>query len=98
MEKEIRLLRSKFYLPFIPGPTIKMAKLPLYKIVAINVGYDPIKRILINKLTDGSKLFVSYDDLDFVFKITSTAASIYDKLGFSVVEFDNYIEIAKKLS
>lgn len=95
MEKEIQLLRSKFYLPYIPSTAIKSAKIPLYKIVVINAGNDPIKRILVNKLTDNSKSFVSWEDLDSVFRNAAVADKFYARLGFTCKKFDNYLEIKR---
>jgi hypothetical protein len=98
VEKEIQMLRRKYYLPFIPGPTINLAKLPLYKIVAINVGADPVKRILINKLTDNSKSFVSYHDLEKIFQNAAHAEVVYKRLGFTCENHDTYLEVKRTIN
>jgi len=91
VEKEIFLLRSKFYLPFKPGKSIKKATIPLYKIVAINVGDTPGNQILINRLTDDKKSFVSYFQIEKIFQNIKNIDIFYSRLGFNCQKYDNYV-------
>jgi hypothetical protein len=95
VEKEIFYLRSKFYLPFRPATGINKATLPLYKIVAINVGNDPVNKILINRLTDEQKSFISYPQLERVFQNSKNVDEFYKPLGFSCQKHDTHVVILR---
>lgn len=95
MEKEIFYLRSKFYLPFKPAKGINKAILPLYKIVAINVGEDPVNRILINRLTDDKKSFVSFPQLEKIFRNLKYIDEFYKQFGFLCQKYDNYVSLLR---
>ena len=95
MEKEIFYLRSKFYLPFKPAKGINKALIPLYKIVAINVGQDPLNQILINRLTDDKKSFISYPQLERVFQNSKYVDEFYAKLGFICQKYDKHVALTR---
>jgi len=89
------LFKNRFFLPFKPALGIKKAKIPLYKVSALNVGGGPENQILIKRLTDDKNLFVSYSQIEKDFLNATNIAAYYASLGFRCQNYDKYVLISK---
>ncbi|RJR13780.1 hypothetical protein C4588_00650 [Candidatus Parcubacteria bacterium] len=98
IKKESSILRGRFYIPFKPAESIKWIKLPLWKVVAINVGNIPGKPILLTRLTDKHCMMVSFKELDNDFNDSLHVEEYYKQYGFKYLEkTDEYITLSKNI-
>jgi len=85
---ENSLLRGRFCLRFTPSENIKKFSIPLYRVIALNVGTVPGEQVLISRIRDGRNTLISFKDFGVDVLSREQCISYLARYNFRLVKHD----------
>lgn len=85
---EHSLLRGRFCIRFTPANSIKKFSIPLYRVIALNVGSVPGEQVLISRIRDGKNTLISFKDFGVDVLSREQCVSYLKRYNFKLVTQD----------